>query len=126
MTTPGSSFTPTPLGHEDNSEVKQHPRTNPFQWRSATFNFVNPEALLRGLPEVYFSGSSNVHEFIEDIDNHIKWLEILSDLVCVYLKGHLLGRAREWYEIFGSALVQNTATDFVQLKAALTKTLPVV
>ncbi|GFX62652.1 hypothetical protein TNCV_4868121 [Trichonephila clavipes] len=28
MTTPGSSFTPTPLGHEDNLEVRYHPRAN--------------------------------------------------------------------------------------------------
>ncbi|GFX08522.1 uncharacterized protein TNCV_1527201 [Trichonephila clavipes] len=34
-----------------------------------------------------------------------------------YLKGHFLGRARDWYDIFGSALLQNTATDFTQLKA---------
>ncbi|GFV16225.1 hypothetical protein TNCV_3379891 [Trichonephila clavipes] len=25
---PGSSFTPTPLGHEDNLEVRHHPRAN--------------------------------------------------------------------------------------------------
>ncbi|GFS79426.1 uncharacterized protein TNCV_3006371 [Trichonephila clavipes] len=36
-----------------------------------------------------------------------------------------LGRARDWYEIFVSVLVQNTATDFAQLKAALTKSFPV-
>ncbi|GFU04426.1 retrovirus-related Pol polyprotein from transposon 297 [Trichonephila clavipes] len=35
--------------------------------------------------------------------------------------GHLLGRALDWYQIFGSTLVQNTATDFAQLKAALSK-----
>ncbi|GFW67856.1 uncharacterized protein TNCV_3871871 [Trichonephila clavipes] len=44
-----------------------------------------------------------------------------SKLAGAYFKGHLLGRAREWYEIFESALVQNTATDFGQLKVALTK-----
>ncbi|GFT99509.1 uncharacterized protein TNCV_3239541 [Trichonephila clavipes] len=56
MATPGSSFTPTPLGHEDNLGV----------------------------------------------------------------------RSRDLYDIFGSGLVQNTATDFAQLKAALTKNFPVV
>ncbi|GFW88222.1 uncharacterized protein TNCV_2649151 [Trichonephila clavipes] len=35
--------------------------------------------------------------------------------------GHLLGRALDKCQIFGSALVQNTATDFAQLKAALSK-----
>ncbi|GFV61238.1 uncharacterized protein TNCV_500301 [Trichonephila clavipes] len=73
------------------------------------------------LPEVYFSVSDNVTEFLEGIDNQIKLLEIPSDLSCAYLKGHLLGTALDWYQIFGSALVQNTATDFAQLKVALSK-----
>ncbi|GFW64703.1 uncharacterized protein TNCV_701061 [Trichonephila clavipes] len=127
---PGSSFSPTPLGHEDNLEVRHHPRANTLQWCPSWFNFPHPEvgcaAGLRGLHEVYFSSSENVEDFIEGIDNQIKLLEIPNDLACTYLKGHLLGRARDWYEIFESALVQNTATDFAQLKAALTKTIPIV
>ncbi|GFX87638.1 uncharacterized protein TNCV_2465311 [Trichonephila clavipes] len=78
------------------------------------------------LPEVYFSGSENVTEFLEGIDNQIKLRGILSDLSCAYLKGHLLGRAQDWYQIFRSALVQNTATDFTQLKAALSKAFPAI
>ncbi|GFX71018.1 uncharacterized protein TNCV_2706211 [Trichonephila clavipes] len=109
MATPDSSFTPTPLDHEDNLEVRHHQRANALQWRPTRFNFPNPEvggaAGLSGLPEVYFSGSENVEEFIEGIDNQVKWLEIPSDLACGYLKDHLLGRAWDWYEIFGSALV---------------------
>ncbi|GFV08151.1 hypothetical protein TNCV_4786961 [Trichonephila clavipes] len=31
MVTPGSSFIPTPLGHEDNLEVRYHPRANTLQ-----------------------------------------------------------------------------------------------
>ncbi|GFX35540.1 retrovirus-related Pol polyprotein from transposon 297 [Trichonephila clavipes] len=77
-------------------------------------------------PEVYFSGSENVTEFLEGIDNQIKLLEIPSDLSCAYLKGHLLGRALDWYQIFGSTLVQNTATDFGQVKAALSKAFPAI
>ncbi|GFV77885.1 uncharacterized protein TNCV_391 [Trichonephila clavipes] len=60
-------------------------------------------------------------EFLEGIDNQIKLLEIPSDLSCAYLKGHLMGRALDWYQIFGSTLVQNTVTDFAQLKAAFSK-----
>ncbi|GFW58612.1 uncharacterized protein TNCV_1579441 [Trichonephila clavipes] len=74
-------------------------------------------------PEVYFSGSENVTEFLEGVDNGIKLLEISSDLSCAYLKGHLLGRALDWYQIFGSALVQNTATDFT---AASWKAFPAI
>ncbi|GFV77775.1 uncharacterized protein TNCV_1575231 [Trichonephila clavipes] len=51
-------------------------------------------------------------------------VQIPSDLACAYLKGHLFGRASDWYQIFGSQLVQNTATDFAQLKSALTKAFP--
>ncbi|GFY46063.1 uncharacterized protein TNIN_18101 [Trichonephila inaurata madagascariensis] len=130
MARPGSSFTPTHLGHEDNLEVRHRLRANTLQWRSYRFNFPHHEvggaAVLEGLQEVYFSGSENVEDFIEGLDNQIKLLEIPSDLACAYLKGHLLGRARDWYKIFGSALVQNTDTDFAQLKAALTKNFPVV
>ncbi|GFT31425.1 uncharacterized protein TNCV_608461 [Trichonephila clavipes] len=68
----------------------------------------------------------NVTEFLEGIDNQIKLLEIPSDLSCAYLKGHLLGRTLDWYQIFGSELVQNTATDFAQLKAALSKAFPAI
>ncbi|GFX05886.1 uncharacterized protein TNCV_1785191 [Trichonephila clavipes] len=32
----------------------------------------------------------------------------------------------DWYQLFGSALVQNTATDFVQLKAASSKAFPTI
>ncbi|GFU53748.1 uncharacterized protein TNCV_4171451 [Trichonephila clavipes] len=76
--------------------------------------------------EVYFSGSESVTEFLEGIDNQIKLLEIPSNLSCAYLKGHLRGRALDWYQIFGSTLVQNTATDFAQLKAALSKAFPAI
>ncbi|GFV36215.1 uncharacterized protein TNCV_2232621 [Trichonephila clavipes] len=35
-------------------------------------------------------------------------------------------RSLDWYQIFGSTLVQNTATDFAQLKAALSKAFPAI
>ncbi|GFX69489.1 uncharacterized protein TNCV_380581 [Trichonephila clavipes] len=35
-------------------------------------------------------------------------------------------RAQDWYQIFGSALVQNTDTDFGQLKEALSKAFPAI
>ncbi|GFX34089.1 uncharacterized protein TNCV_1698371 [Trichonephila clavipes] len=49
-----------------------------------------------------------------------------SDLSRAYLKGHLLGRVLDLYQTFGSELVQNTATDFAQLKAALSKAFPAI
>ncbi|GFS54022.1 uncharacterized protein TNCV_3762261 [Trichonephila clavipes] len=40
--------------------------------------------------------------------------------------GHLMDRALDWYQIFGSTLVQSTTTDFAQLKAALSKAFPAI
>ncbi|GFX95731.1 uncharacterized protein TNCV_4886571 [Trichonephila clavipes] len=124
MFDPSPFVNPTPLAHADTSRYVL-PRGGTSQWRPARFNLYDPELRnTRGFnvwPEVYFSGSENVTEFLEGIDNQIKLLEIPSDLSCAYLKGLLLGRALNWYQIFGSALVQNTATDFAQLKAALSK-----
>ncbi|GFW51211.1 uncharacterized protein TNCV_3594931 [Trichonephila clavipes] len=102
----GSSFTPTPLGHKDNLEARHHPRTYTLKWHPSRFNLPHPEvegiAGLGCLQEVHFSGSENVEDFIEGIDNQIKLLEIPSDLLCVYLKDHLIGRASYWCEIFGN------------------------
>ncbi|GFV71147.1 uncharacterized protein TNCV_410301 [Trichonephila clavipes] len=129
MFDPSSFADPTPLAHSDTSRDVL-PRGGTSQWRPTRFNLYDPEMRnARGFnvwPEVYFSGSENVTEFLEGIDNQIKLLEIPSDLSCAYLKGYLLGRALDWYQIFGSSLVQNTATDFAQLKAALSKAFPAI
>ncbi|GFX23315.1 uncharacterized protein TNCV_4936301 [Trichonephila clavipes] len=127
MATSSSSFIPTHLAHGDN-QGEVHPRETPIQWHPTKFNLHSPE--VRGangfsvLPEEYFSGSENVNEFLEGIDNQIRLLEIPNNLLCAYLKGYLLGRAQDWYQILRSTLVQNTATDFLQLKAALSKAFP--
>ncbi|GFY21900.1 uncharacterized protein TNCV_3295441 [Trichonephila clavipes] len=111
-----SSFVnPTPLAHADTSRDVL-PRGGTLIWRPTIFHLYDPEMRnARGFnvwPEVYFSGSENVTEFLEGIDNQIKLLMTPSDLSCAYLKVHLLGRAIDWYQIFGSSLEQNTATDF--------------
>ncbi|GFX06518.1 uncharacterized protein TNCV_3017521 [Trichonephila clavipes] len=125
-----SSFAnPTPLAHADTSRDVL-PRGGTSQWRPTRFNLY--DLVMRDArefnvcPEVYFSGSQYVTEFLKGIDNQIKLLEIPSDLSCAYLKGHLPGKALDWYQIFGSELVQNTATDFAQLKAALSKAFPAI
>ncbi|GFX45966.1 uncharacterized protein TNCV_2163411 [Trichonephila clavipes] len=124
-----SYVNPTPLAHADTSRDVL-PRGRTSQLRPTRFNLYDPEMRnARGFnvwPEVYFSGSENVTEFLEGIDNQIKLLEIPSDLSCAYLKGYLMGRALDWYQIFGSTLVQNIATDFAQLKAALSKAFPAI
>ncbi|GFX70901.1 uncharacterized protein TNCV_1688841 [Trichonephila clavipes] len=119
MSASSSSVIPIPVAHVYN-QGEGHPRGCPPR-----FNLYDPEVRSASgfnvLPEVYFSGSENVQEFLEGIDNQIRLLEIPSDLSCAYLQSHLLGRAEDWYQIFGSALVQNTDTDFAQLKAVLSK-----
>ncbi|GFU80963.1 uncharacterized protein TNCV_1277091 [Trichonephila clavipes] len=119
----------SPLAHADTSRDVL-PRGGTSQWRPTRFNLYDPEMRnprrFNVWPRVYFSGSENVTEFLESIDNQIKLLEIPSDFSCAYLKGHFLRRALDWYQIFGSALVQNTATDFTQLKAALSKAFPAI
>ncbi|GFX28275.1 uncharacterized protein TNCV_1125291 [Trichonephila clavipes] len=81
--------------------------------------------------EVHSYGGGGVMKGILEwrIEQHVfqaSALTTLNDLSCAYLKGHLLGRALDWYQIFGSTLVQITATDFTQLKAALSKAFPAI
>ncbi|GFY29937.1 uncharacterized protein TNCV_4072501 [Trichonephila clavipes] len=124
-----SFVNPTPLAHADTPRGIL-PTRGTSQWRTTRFNLYEPEIRnatgFNVWSKGYFSGSENVTEFLEGIDNQIKLLEISSDLSCAYLKGHLLGRAPDWYQIFGSALEQNTAMDFAQLKAELSKAFPAI
>ncbi|GFW30829.1 uncharacterized protein TNCV_4089491 [Trichonephila clavipes] len=56
MATPGSFFRSHTQGHQDNLEVRHHPRANTSQWQTSRFNFPHPEvggaAGLGGLQEV--------------------------------------------------------------------------
>ncbi|GFW51206.1 uncharacterized protein TNCV_3594881 [Trichonephila clavipes] len=102
--------------------------THPKHLRPSRFDFSDREvggaAGLGCLQEVYFSGSEKGEDFIEGIDIPFKLLEIPSDLLCAYLKDHLLGRASYWCEIFGSikklglSISKNALVDhiFVRLK----------
>ncbi|GFU35051.1 uncharacterized protein NPIL_595851 [Nephila pilipes] len=80
----------------------------------------------RVLPEIFFSGKENVSEFLDSIDYGVMFHEIPANLACAHLKGHLIGKARDWFEVIGSSYVTGTATDFAQLKQALTNSFPVV
>ncbi|GFU87032.1 uncharacterized protein TNCV_1586201 [Trichonephila clavipes] len=129
MFDPSFFANPSPLAHTDTSRDVL-PMGGTSKWCPTRFNLYDPEMRIsRGFnvwPKVYFSGLENVTEFLEGIANQIILLEIPSDISCAYSKGHLLGRALDWYQIFGSALVQNTATDFAQLKVALSKAFPAI
>ncbi|GFU01372.1 uncharacterized protein NPIL_171161 [Nephila pilipes] len=75
---------------------------------------------------MFFSGKENVSEFLDSIDNDVVLYNIPPNLACAYLKGHLIGRAKDWFEVIGSSYVTGTATDFAQLKQALINSFPVV
>ncbi|GFT69123.1 uncharacterized protein NPIL_139621 [Nephila pilipes] len=90
----------------------------------------NPEigvgSSFRVFPEFFFSGKENVSEFSDSIDTGVLFPQIPTNLACAYLKSHLIGRAKDWFEVIGSSYVTGTATDFAQLKQALTNGFPVV
>ncbi|GFX11063.1 uncharacterized protein TNCV_2246391 [Trichonephila clavipes] len=91
---------------------------------------VNPEfrvgSNFRIIPEQYFSGVENVVEFLENIDNNFSYYEIPTQLACAYLKGHVTGRALDWFEVLGYRVVEDKATDYAHLKQALSEQFPVV
>ncbi|GFW12997.1 uncharacterized protein TNCV_3329291 [Trichonephila clavipes] len=68
----------------------------------------------------------NVAEFLENIDNSLTYYEIPTQLACAYLKGHLTGRALDWFEALDYRVVEDKATDYAHLKQALTEQFPVV
>ncbi|GFS67017.1 uncharacterized protein NPIL_21091 [Nephila pilipes] len=78
------------------------------------------------LPEFFFSGKENVLELLDSIENKLQYFEIPTNLACAYLKGHLIGKARDWFEVIGSSYLTGTATDIAQLNQALTNSFPVV
>ncbi|GFU90737.1 uncharacterized protein TNCV_4182911 [Trichonephila clavipes] len=67
----------------------------------------------------------NVAEFLENIDNNFAYYEIPTRLACTYLKGHLTGRALDYFEVLGNRVVEDEATDYMHLKQALTEQFPV-
>ncbi|GFS56250.1 uncharacterized protein TNCV_2769261 [Trichonephila clavipes] len=91
---------------------------------------VNPEfrvgSNFRIIPEQYFSGVQNVVEFLENMDNNLTYYEIPTQLAYAYLKGHLTGRALDWFEVLGYRVVEDKATDYAHLKQALSEQFPVV
>ncbi|GFY13260.1 transposable element Tcb2 transposase [Trichonephila clavipes] len=57
---------------------------------------------------------------------HVLQLEIPAQLACAYLKGHLKGRALDWFEVLGYRVIEDKTTDYAHLKQALSEQFPVV
>ncbi|GFX63629.1 uncharacterized protein TNCV_2005581 [Trichonephila clavipes] len=51
---------------------------------------------------------------------------IPAQLACAYLKGHLKGRALDWFEVLGYRVIEDKTTDYAHLKQALSEQFPVV
>ncbi|GFV45868.1 uncharacterized protein TNCV_2322271 [Trichonephila clavipes] len=49
-----------------------------------------------------------------------------TQLACAYLKGHLKGRALDWFEVLGYKVIEDKTTDYAHLKQALSEQFPVV
>ncbi|GFS65662.1 uncharacterized protein NPIL_322031, partial [Nephila pilipes] len=99
-----------------------------LQWRPVCPIYPNPEIgvglSFRVLPDFFFPGKENVSEFLDSIDNDVVFYNILTNLAYAFLKGHLIGTAKDWFEVIGSSYV--TRTDFAQSKQALTNSFLVV
>ncbi|GFW83029.1 uncharacterized protein TNCV_4604561 [Trichonephila clavipes] len=91
---------------------------------------INPEnrvgSSFRIIPEQYFSGIENIDDFLENIDHNLAYYEIPAQLACAYLKGHLKGRALDWFEVLGYRVIEDKTTDYAHLKQALSEQFPVV
>ncbi|GFT22477.1 uncharacterized protein TNCV_3274411 [Trichonephila clavipes] len=90
---------------------------------------INPEnrvgSSFRIIPEQYFSGIENKDDFLENIDHNLAYYEIPAQLACAYLKGHLKGRALDWFEVLGYRVIEYKTTDYAHLKQALSEQFPV-
>ncbi|GFT69006.1 uncharacterized protein TNCV_3033261 [Trichonephila clavipes] len=78
------------------------------------------------LQRAHLNEVENVTDFLENIDNNLTYYEIPTQLACAYLKGHLTGKALDWFDVLGYKVVNENATDFTHLKQALTEQFPVV
>ncbi|GFU84129.1 uncharacterized protein TNCV_4504291 [Trichonephila clavipes] len=89
---------------------------------------INPEnrvgSSFRIIPEQYFSGDENIDDFLENIDHNLAYYEIPAQLACAYLKGHLKGRALDWFEVLGYRVIEDKTTDYAHLKQALSEQFP--
>ncbi|GFX95921.1 uncharacterized protein TNCV_2085011 [Trichonephila clavipes] len=70
--------------------------------------------------------SSSQNDFLENIDHNLAYYEIPAQLACAYLKGHLKGRALDWFEVLGYRVIEDKTTDYAHLKQALSEQFPVV
>ncbi|GFX92458.1 uncharacterized protein TNCV_1707341 [Trichonephila clavipes] len=59
--------------------------------------------------------SRSQNDFLENIDHNLAYYEIPAQLACAYLKGHLKGRALDWFKVLGYRVIEDK-TDYAHLK----------
>ncbi|GFW76837.1 uncharacterized protein TNCV_59351 [Trichonephila clavipes] len=70
--------------------------------------------------------SSSQNDFLENIDHNLAYYEIPAQLACAYLKGHLKGRALDWFDVLSYRVIEDKTTNYAHLKQALSEQFPVV
>ncbi|GFW17074.1 uncharacterized protein TNCV_2761981 [Trichonephila clavipes] len=72
------------------------------------------------------NGAQRINAENRNIDHNLAYYEIPAQLACAYLKGHLKGRALDWFEVLGYRVIEDKTTDYAHLKQALSEQFPVV
>ncbi|GFX49995.1 uncharacterized protein TNCV_3883231 [Trichonephila clavipes] len=76
------------------------------------------------------NNSRSESEVLRDLHNGAQRINpenrIPAQLACAYLKGHLKGRALDWFEVLGYRVIEDKTTDYAHLKQALSEQFPVV
>ncbi|GFS55618.1 uncharacterized protein TNCV_131431 [Trichonephila clavipes] len=95
--------------------------------KSCSHVFIRIERVKKALEPPY-EGPYTVqkNDFLENIDHNLAYYEIPAQLACAYLKGHLKGRALDWFEVLGYRVIEDKATDYAHLKQALSEQFPLV
>ncbi|GFS88389.1 transposable element Tcb1 transposase [Trichonephila clavipes] len=80
---------------------------------------TNKNTLIRALTEEWYKLPQQL------LDNFVQSM-IPAQLACAYLKGHLKGRALDWFEVLGYRVIEDKTTDYAHLKQALSEQFPVI
>ncbi|GFS58103.1 hypothetical protein TNCV_1410981 [Trichonephila clavipes] len=68
------------------------------------------------LTQNYSRSQSEIQGDLHNGAQRINREEIPAQLACAFLKGHLKGRALDWFEVLGYRVIEDKATDYAHLK----------
>ncbi|GFT29338.1 hypothetical protein NPIL_289111 [Nephila pilipes] len=82
------------------STLHSHPSEDLLHWRPTYPNSgMRVSSSFGVLPEIFFSGKENMSDIVDSIHYGVMFHKIPANLACVYLKGHLIGKARDWFDV---------------------------